>query len=112
MGISVNEQETVISMARGSDTASIYTSDTVMMARLDKLAANGDAPLWRLKEEHYLRDGTLAGKTYTTNKRLISFRTDLLSSHLTEEQRAANRERLLAYQARRNAEREAKNVDG
>ena len=40
MGISTEEQETVITWSRGDKTAHIYTSDSVMMARLKKRQEN------------------------------------------------------------------------
>lgn len=37
MGIPVTEQETTVSFSRDSDTASVWTSDSTVMTKLDKL---------------------------------------------------------------------------
>lgn len=54
MSVAMNEQETVIRFGRDSEECEIYTSDTTVMTKLDKLASknNDKAPLWKLKEEH------------------------------------------------------------
>ena len=73
MSVAMNEQETVIRFGRDSEECEIYTSDTTVMTKLDKLASknNDKAPLWKLKEEHRTKaTHELVGKTYTTNKRL------------------------------------------
>lgn len=75
MSVAVAEQETVICISRDSEECTVYTSDSTMMTKLDKLADpnNDNAPLWKLKEVHRM-SGTkeIVGKTYITNKRLIS----------------------------------------
>ena len=81
MSVAMNEQETVIRFGRDSEECEIYTSDTTVMTKLDKLASknNDKAPLWKLKEEHRTKaTHELVGKTYTTNKRLISFRAGIV----------------------------------
>ena len=97
MGALLCEQETTVSFMRDSSEAVIYTSDTTVMTRLDKLVESKDAPHWKLKEVHYSQDGDLMGKTYMTAKRLISFRADFVTSHMTEEQKEAARIRLQKY---------------
>ncbi len=37
MGLQITEQETTVNIYRDSDTIRIYTSDTTMMTKLDKL---------------------------------------------------------------------------
>lgn len=71
MGVMVSEQETVIRFGRDGDECEVYTSDSTVMTRLDKLAseANEKAPLWTLKEVHYSQSHELVAKTYVTNKR-------------------------------------------
>lgn len=93
MGLAVFEQETSISFMRDSDTCTVYTSDSTVMTRLDKLAENPKAPHWKLKEEHRSGNGDIVGKTYETHKRLISFRADITTRDLTDEQREAAAER-------------------
>lgn len=67
MSVAMNEQETVIRFGRDSEECEIYTSDTTVMTKLDKLASknNDKAPLWKLKEEHRTKaTHELVGKTY------------------------------------------------
>jgi len=93
MGIPVNEQETTINFARDGKTASIYTSDSTVMTKLDKLAAQKDSS-YRVVELHTL-SGTVVAKTYECgSKRLISFRAGGRKSTMSEEQRKAAAERL------------------
>ena len=55
MGLSIAEQETSISIMRDSDICTVYTSDTTVMTKLDKLAESEKAPHWKVKEEHRLQ---------------------------------------------------------
>lgn len=41
MGIGTDEQETVVQFNRNGKTATIYTSDSTVMTKLDKLVGNG-----------------------------------------------------------------------
>lgn len=111
MGLSIDEQETVVIIMRGGDTAEVYTSNTRMMAKLDKLAEDENAPCWKLKEECRLQTGELVGKKYVTDKRLIAFRRNLVTRTLTEEQREAGRQRLAEYRERKRREREMSGSD-
>ena len=61
MGLQITEQETTINIFRDSDTIRIYTSDTTMMTKLDKLAKREDCADWRLVHEHYNREKELVG---------------------------------------------------
>lgn len=103
MGVMVSEQETVIRFGRDGDECEVYTSDSTVMTRLDKLAseANEKAPLWTLKEVHYSQNHELVAKTYVTNKRLISFRSGILTREMTEEQKAAAAERMRSWRDRK-----------
>lgn len=101
MGLSVDEQETSISYMRDSDQCRIYTSDTTVMTKLDKLVEDEESPLWKLVTEHKLKDGTLVAKTYETNKNLISFRKGISTRNLTDEQRQSRSERMKEYQKNR-----------
>ena len=103
MGVMVSEQETVIRFGRDGDECEVYTSDSTVMTRLDKLAseANEKAPLWTLKEVHYSQSHELVAKTYVTNKRLISFRSGILTREMTEEQKAAAAERMRSWRDRK-----------
>lgn len=105
MGLPVFEQETSVSFMRDSDLCTVYTSDSTVMTRLDKLAENPKAPHWKLKEEHRLQNGELIGKTYETHKRLISFRADISTRELTEEQKEAAADRMKEWQERKRQEK-------
>ena len=107
MSVAMNEQETVIRFGRDSEECEIYTSDTTVMTKLDKLASknNDKAPLWKLKEEHRTKaTHELVGKTYTTNKRLISFRAGIVEREMTEEQRRETAERLRKWRENNKTE--------
>ena len=101
MGLSVSEQETTISFMRDSDICIVYTSDSTVMTKLDKLAEREKAPHWTLKEEHRLQGGELIGKTYETHKRLISFRADITTRELTDEQKEAAAERMKEWREKK-----------
>lgn len=91
MNTPIYEQETIITFCRDSDQATVYTADTTMMTKLDKLVAtSGD---WYLTGTHKFKDGTIADKTYECPKRFISFRSKAVEAKpLTEEQKEAKRE--------------------
>lgn len=97
MGLSIAEQETTVNFMRDSDICTVYTSDSTVMTKLDKLAESEKAPIWKLKEEHKLQSGELIGKTYETHKRLVSFRADIVTREMTEEQKKAAAERMRAW---------------
>lgn len=105
MGLPVFEQETTVNFYRDSDICTIYTSDSTVMTKLDKLVENPKAPYWKMKEEHRLQSGDLVGKTYETHKRLISFRADISTRELTEEQKEAAAERMKEWQERKRQEK-------
>lgn len=93
MGLNISEQETSVSFVRDSDICTVYTSDSTIMTKLDKLAESDKSPHWKLKEEHRLINGELVGKTYETHKRLISFRANISTREMSEEQKEAASER-------------------
>ena len=105
MGLQITEQETTINIFRDSDTIRIYTSDTTMMTKLDKLAKREDCADWRLVHEHYNREKELVGKTYETRKSLISFRSNTMTRKITEEQRVRLSKNLSDYHNRKKFER-------
>lgn len=106
MGAIVAEQETQVSFMRDSDVCQVYTTDPTVMTKLDKLAKSADAPEWKLVKEHKDIHGELVGKTYETNKRLISFRANRIARELTEEQREAAAERLKAWREKKGKNHE------
>lgn len=93
MGLNISEQETSVSFARDSDICIVYTSDSTVMTKLDKLVESDNLPHWKLKEEHRLLNGELIGKTYETHKRLISFRSNISTREMSDEQKEAASER-------------------
>lgn len=106
MGLTLQEQETTVNFYRDSDICTVYTSDSTVMTKLDKLVENPKAPHWKLKEENKTSDGEVVGKTYITHKRLISFRANISTRELTEEQREAAAERMKKYQEQKRRENE------
>ena len=93
MGLNISEQETSVSFTRDSDICTVYTSDSTVITKLDKLAESDKSPYWKLKEEHRLHNGELIGKTYETHKRLISFRSNITTREMSEDQKEAASER-------------------
>ena len=89
--VSVLEQEVCINFMRDEDFATIYTSDTTYMTKLDKLCKTSP-------DMYSLIADTGRGKTYRVeDKTLISFRAK--KRELSEEQKIAAGERLRKYQA-------------
>ena len=72
MNTPVYEQETIIRLNRAEPEAIIYTSDTVMMARLDKYAQQFEA--WEKVSESRFKDGTIADKTFRCPADLVFLR--------------------------------------
>ena len=77
-GLPVNEQETVITIDRETRRATIYTSDTRYINKLDKR--------YERTREH-VNNGKLAAVEYEVDEKLISFRSGIVKQNLTEEQR-------------------------
>ena len=67
MGITIEEQETVIQFSRNEKTAKIYTTDKTVITKLDKI--------YRVVNV-LTEDGEEVGKEYEVDKRSISFRMD------------------------------------
>lgn len=92
MGLILEEQETCINLNRGDNRAQIYTSDTTMMTKLDKLVGAEDTE-WKLEGLSKLNNGDVIGKTYSCPAAFISFRSKRINRTYTEEQRRAVAER-------------------
>lgn len=89
--VSVSEQEVCINFMRDEDFATIYTSDTTYMTKLDKLCKTSP-------DMYSLIADTGRGKTYRVeDKTLISFRAK--KRELSEEQKIAAGERMRQWQA-------------
>lgn len=91
MSIPRHEQETVISWYRDSE-ADVYTSDTTMITRMDKLVAAAGSEWHELTERRGIMDGQVISKTYRGPRDLVTIRT--AHRHLSEEERTRTRERL------------------
>ena len=93
--IPIAEQETHIVFMRDEDFARIYTSDSTMMTKLDKLC-NTAPDMYSLVED------TGTGKRYRcADKSLISLRSK--KRELSDEQREAASERMKQYQNNRRS---------
>lgn len=90
MGLSLAEQETVITYDRESDKMNIYTADPVLLRRLMKLEA------YKLMREHKQGGITIAAD-FEADKSLCFLRDKPYKKNLTEEQRAALSERMRQY---------------
>lgn len=89
--VSVSEQEVCINFMRDENFATIYTSDTTYMTKLDKLCKTSP-------DMYSLIADTGRGKTYRVeDKTLISFRAK--KRELSEEQKIAAGKRIRQYQA-------------
>lgn len=101
MGIKVDEQETTINFQRNGEYAIICTSDTTVMNRLDKLAANEAYPRWSLSNVVKDQDGNIVFKYYKVDKKLISFRANRSHREMSEDRRQASIIRMQEYHARK-----------
>lgn len=92
MSIPISEQETTISFSRDSDEAVVWTSDSTVITKLDKLV-NSNPECWQL-----IRTGTVGkdvvSKEYKTIKKLVSFRTKVTERAFSDEQRQAMADRM------------------
>lgn len=87
--VSISEQEVHINFMRDEDFATIYTSDTTYMTKLDKLC-NTSPDMYSIIAD------TGRGKTYRVeDKTLISFRAK--KRELSEKQKIAAGERMKQY---------------
>ena len=87
--VSVSEQEVCINFMRDEDYATIYTSDTTYMTKLDKLCKASP-------DMYSLLSDTGRGKTYRVeDKTLISFRAK--KREMSDEQKIAAGERMRQY---------------
>lgn len=92
--VSISEQEVSINFMRDEDFATIYTSDTTYMTKLDKLCKTSP-------DMYSLIADTGRGKTYRVeDKTLISFRAK--KREISEEQRIAAGERMRKYRSKKN----------
>jgi hypothetical protein len=89
MNIPIYEQETVIQISRDSDKMKIWTSDSTMMTRLDKLCEKSTR--WTCTSEGKI-DGDVVNKEYIADRALLSLIPNTRKMKpLTEEQKAQKR---------------------
>ena len=94
MGIALDEMETTISFSRTGAHAEVWTSDTTMYTRLDKLCKESPA-MYSCTEEARNRNGELLSKTYRiADKSMLSFKPRKRQVVLTEEEKAERARRL------------------
>lgn len=86
MALKIEEQETHINFMRGDEKAEIYTSDTTMMTKFDKLVETASTE-WELKRECRVSSGELIGKIYSCPVSFISYRSKRINRNYTDEQR-------------------------
>lgn len=94
------EQETVVNFSRTDNFATVYTSDTRYMNRLDKLCKANPSE-WKFRSQETCQ-GDIVSKTYTCPVNLISFRGKTLRIELTEEQKKERADRLRELRTSQN----------
>lgn len=98
--LKTEEQETTVHMMAGVKTATIYTCDRRMMAKMDRLCEERpDVYCCVWTDANILGDGLPMGKRYECASRVIRFTKPRI---VTEEQREIARERFAHY---KNADR-------
>ncbi len=86
MSLSIEEQETHVNFMRGDERAKIYTTDTTMMTKLNKLVELQDTE-WKLESVSKLKTGEEIARTYSCPVSFLSFRSKRVCRTYTEEQR-------------------------
>ncbi len=92
-GVSADEQETTINYGRTDKEAEVYTSDNTVLTKIKNMFNNNDCQ-WKLKDVVKDQDGNIVGVFFVVPKKLISLRSKIVKSSLTDEQRRAAAERL------------------
>lgn len=78
--VPTDEQETVIQFDRNSTACHVYTTDTTVMTKLDKIHK-------RVKQDYV--NGKPIAAYYEFDKKLITFRSKITKPKYTDEQRKA-----------------------
>jgi len=95
MPVMLEEQETTIAYYRNDKSATVYTSDSMTMTKLDKLCAKSPEYYELVKVDTC--KGEVVGKTYkVVDRTLITFRSAKVKQELTDEQRQKLRDRMIA----------------
>lgn len=83
--VPTDEQETVIRFDRNSTVCYVYTTDSTVMTKLDKIHK-------RVKQDYV--SGKPIAAYYEFDKRLLSFRSKVMKKNLSDEEKKKARERL------------------
>lgn len=95
MGLPIEEQETVINFSRDEERATVYTSDSTMITKLNKLIS-ADGTEWKLDETIKDKQGEEVARIYSCPKKLMSYRAKSFTRELTEEERKVKSDRMKA----------------
>lgn len=94
--VTTEEQETTISYGRRDDRATVYTNDTTVLTKIQKLL-NAEGSTWKLENTYYTAEHKPSGYQFTCPKKMIKFLAK--SKAVSEEQREALRQRMADYRA-------------
>lgn len=96
MAVSIEEQEICINAMRDEKFATIYSSDSTYITKLDRLCKENS-------DMYSLIEDTGRGKKYLLkDKSLISFRSKKTTRVMTDEQKQASAERLRKARENKN----------
>lgn len=93
MSIQVEEQETIINFSRSDNSAVIWTSDSTIITKLDKLV-KAAPKYYSLRNTGVINDSIVNKEYFVADKSLISFRSGKVKREMSEEQKKALAERL------------------
>ena len=97
-----DEREVIVRFYTDEQTATVYTSDYNYMRKFDRLVEE-NPDVWKFTRQETCQ-GNVVGKTYECPKKMITFRSKIIKSSMTEEQKEAARQRILQMQdARRKS---------
>ena len=93
MGLTREEQETIINFDNASKEASVYTANPHLIRKLDEFCKN--YPEFWKETDVVKKDGEVVSKTYECPKRMVTLRSR--NPVMSEKQRQASAERLREY---------------
>lgn len=110
MGISTDEQETVINFGRNDEMVTCWTSDSTWMTKMDKLIEKNPEEFKCTKEETI--DGQVVQKRYEFPKKYVSIRSKSVKRELTEEQKQeyAERAKKMVEERKRKAQNKSNSM--
>ena len=95
-----DEREVIVRFYTDEQTATVYTSDYNYMRKFDRLVEE-NPDVWKFVRQETCQ-GDVVGKFYECPKKMITFRSKIIKSSMTEEQKKASAERLLQYRKSQN----------